>query len=64
MRRYFFGDMGCFCFGMHFFPGFGPRWWGLTREEELEMLREEAEFLRRRLSWIERRIKELEEEKI
>lgn len=48
---------------MHFFPGFGPRWWAFTREEELEMLREEAEFLRRRLSWIERRIKELEEEK-
>ncbi|MBC7218319.1 MAG: hypothetical protein H5U36_09360 [Candidatus Caldatribacterium sp.] len=63
MRRYFFGDVGCFCFGARLFPGFGPFWWTFTREEELEMLREEAEFLRRRLAWVERRIKELEEEK-
>lgn len=64
MRRYAFGDMGCFCFGgRFFFPGFGPWCCFLTREEELKILREEAEFLRRRLSWIEQRIRELEEEK-
>lgn len=64
MRRYVFGDAGCFCFGGYFFfPGFGPCFSCLTREEELELLREEAEFLRRRLAWIERRIEELEKEK-